>query len=204
MSRTRLFQWIGRRHRRRQGMPLSGIEQCEQRLVLSASAIAAYGSSAAESAPPVEVSAEYIEAIYAAIDAGEVVLSDAGDSAAESATSLEPSDADAGLTALAASDPASSDTAGMDGEAEDQSNVVEIISIDVQVTSSGIELRGQIYRLGDRSGFTITFTGAISGTATTDSNGAFVFTFYGSASGLVDASAAGYGLESSNSFPVFV
>ena len=79
-----------------------------------------------------------------------------------------------------------------------------VYGVDTEVTSSGTEINGQILHGGaNLAGFTITFSGAFSGTAITAADGTFQFTHYGSAGGLVEGTAAGAGLTS-NTFIFFV
>ncbi len=74
-----------------------------------------------------------------------------------------------------------------------------IFALDVEVTSTGVEVRGEIAHGGSAglNGFTVTFTGAISGTVTTASDGTFNFVYAGSASGLVEANVSGSGVSGS-------
>jgi len=83
------------------------------------------------------------------------------------------------------------------GTIEVGANELFIYAISVEVTSSGVQIHGEILHGGSSlSGFTVAFTGAFSGTATTASDGSFDFVYHGSDSGLVEANASGGGMTS--------
>ncbi|GEM_PF-2778120 len=110
----------------------------------------------------------------------------------------------ASVAALAGPPPPAAASSNGPGMIEVGANELFIYGISVEVTSAGVEIHGKILHGGSSlSGFTVAFTGAFSGTATTASDGSFDFIYYGSDSGLVEANASGGGL-SSNPYTFFV